>query len=284
MTISELIAGARERLRHADIPPDEASLDARLLAQHLLGWDTARMLTSGNDPESDGFADRYEVLVRRRVLREPVAYITGTREFWNLTFEVSPAVLIPRPETEGLVEAILEQFPTRDFPLNMVDVCTGSGCIAVAIASERPRAHVLATDLSESALAVARRNAARHGVSAQIDFVCADLMDGIAGTFDAVVSNPPYVPMGARRSLQPEVKDFEPGMALFGGPEGLDVTQRLVRQSLGHLNSGGYLMFEFGDGQENVIRELISGTVGLTMVDVKADLRGIPRAAIARRA
>lgn len=282
-TINARVAEARHRLRDAGIPHDEAALDARLLAQHLLGWDTAQIFASGNDREAAGFADRYEAAITRRARREPVAYITGSREFWSLTFDVSSAVLIPRPETEGLVEAVLERFPVRQTPLKIVDLCTGSGCIAVAIASERPQARILATDLSESALVVARQNAARHGVGAQIDFVRADLMDGLTGTFDLIMSNPPYVPMGAREGLQPEVKDFEPEMALFSGRDGLDVTERLVRQSVDYLDRGGYLIFEFGDGQESEIRELISRTGGLTMVDVRRDLRGIPRTAIAMR-
>jgi release factor glutamine methyltransferase len=282
-SISTRVAAARQRLRDAGIRRDEAALDARLLAQDLLGWDSARILTSGNDEEPAWFATRYEAAVDRRTLREPLPYITGTREFWNLPFEVSSAVLIPRPETEGLVEAVLELFPERDAPLKIVDACTGSGCVAVAIASELPYAGVLATEISEPALAVARRNAERHRVSDRVQFLRADLLAGVVGPFDAILSNPPYVPAGARPALQPEVRDFEPPIALFGGDDGLEIARRLAVDSVPRLRSGGYLIFEFGDGQEEVIRELISTTPGLTMVDARPDLQGIARIAVVRR-
>jgi release factor glutamine methyltransferase len=282
-TINARVAAARHRLRNARIGHDDAALDARLLAQHLLGWDNTRILTSGNDEEPAGFAAQYEAAVDRRVGREPLAYITGTREFWNLTFEVSADVLIPRPETEGLVEATLERFPDDGRSLSVMDVCTGSGCIAIAIASERPQARVIATDISEPALVVARRNAVRHGVSDRVDCVCADLMSGLGGTFDVIVSNPPYVPAGARSALQPEVGKFEPSTALFAGPEGRDIAERLVPESVTRLKRGGYLIVEFGDGQEMSARELIARTEGLTIVDIRHDLQGIARVAIARR-
>ncbi|HUQ72474.1 MAG TPA: peptide chain release factor N(5)-glutamine methyltransferase, partial [Planctomycetaceae bacterium] len=213
----------------------------------------------------------------------PLSYIVGTREFWNLTFEVSSAVLIPRPETEGLVEAVLERFPERDVPLQIADVCTGSGCVAVAIATERPRARVLASDISESALVVAGRNAERHGVADRVRCVKSDLLAGLNGPFDLVVANPPYVPAGARPALQPEVRDFEPSIALFAGADGLDMAERLASQAVTRLKPGGYLIFEFGDGQEAAIRGLVSRTEGLTMVDAKDDLQEIARVAITQR-
>ena len=283
MTINARVAAARLRLREAGIRADEAMLDARLLAEHLLGWDTARLLTSGNDEEPPWFASRYEATVGRRAQREPLPYIVGTREFWNLTFEVSSAVLIPRPETEGLVEAVLEQFPERDVPLQIADVCTGSGCVAIAIAIERPSAHVVASDISESALVIAGRNAARHGVADRVRCVRGDLLAGLDGPFDLVVANPPYVPAGARPALQPEVRDFEPSIALFGGANGLDMAEQLASQAVTRLKPNGYLIFEFGDGQEAAIRELISRTEGLTMVDAKHDLQEIARVAITQR-
>ena len=282
-TLHEQIAAARQRLCQAGIPSDEAALDARLLAQHLLGWGAARLLTSEDEAGPDDFLARYDAVVARRAGREPLAYITGTKEFWSLAFEVSPDVLIPRPETELLVEAVLERFPDKDASPLVMDVCTGSGCLAIAIASERPRARVTATDISEPALALARRNASRLGVGDRVQAVHADLMSGIIGTFDVIVSNPPYVPERDRPGLQPEVRDFEPTVALFGGPDGLDVIEALVRQSLARLSAGGYLMFEFGAGQEPSVRQLISAVAGLRMLEVKRDLAGIPRVALARR-
>jgi release factor glutamine methyltransferase len=282
-TINTRLAEARHRLCAAGIPTDEAALDARLLAQFLLGWDSARILTSGNDAESEGFANRYEAAISRRATREPLAYITGVREFWNRPFEVSAAVLIPRPETEGLVEELLDRFPDTDTPMTLVDACTGSGCVAVSIACERRNARIVATDLSRPALTIARRNAARHGVGDRVRCVRADLVAGLAGPFDAIVANPPYVPVGVRRALQPEVRDFEPEIALFAGPDGLEITARLLQQSLPILKRGGHLIFEFGDGREMAVRELVAAAGGLLLAGVRSDLRGIPRVAVALR-
>ncbi len=170
-------------------------------------------------------------LVARRVTREPLAYIVGHREFWGLDLEVNPAVLIPRPSTELIVEAILELFPLQQAPLNVVDVCTGCGCVAVALAHERPAAAIVATDISEQALAVARRNAVRHGVADRVSFRHGDLLAGIDGTFDAILANPPYVLDRARPALQPEVRDHEPSVALFGGADGMTLLNRLVARS-----------------------------------------------------
>jgi release factor glutamine methyltransferase len=284
ITIHARVAKGRERLRHAGIGPEEADLDARLLAQKLLGWDAARFFTSANEPEPDDFAALYERLVARREGREPLAYITGRQEFWGLEFEVSPAVLIPRPETELIVEVALARFPDRHASLEVADVCTGSGCLAVALAHERPGARVVAADVSADALRTARRNADRHGVADRVELVQADVFDGTedAGA-DLIVSNPPYVPEGDRVTLQPEVRDHEPPIALFAGEDGLAVIRRLVEQSTGRLKTGGLLIFEFGLGQADAVRALISQRPGLTMLDVKQDLQGIPRTAVACR-
>jgi release factor glutamine methyltransferase len=282
-TINARIAEGRHRLLGAGIDHDESALDARLLAQAVLGWDTARILTSGDELEPSPFASQYDELISRRAHREPLSYITGTREFWNLSIEVSPAVLIPRPETEGLVEAVNELFHDHQAVLRIADVCTGSGCVAVAIASERPNVRVIATDDSAAAVDIARRNTVRHAVTDRVECVRGDLLKPLRGTFDVIVANPPYVPTGARAGLQPEVRDFEPAIALFAGADGLDFIRRLVVESPGRLTQTGYLMFEFGDGQETAVRELISASDGLRMVDVKRDLQGIARIAIGRR-
>ena len=281
-TINARIADGRHRLQRSGINHDEAALDARLLAQALLGWDAARVLTAGNDTEPSWFAAQYEALLSRREKREPLPYITATREFWNLSFEVSPDVLIPRPETEGLVEALIEFFPNRHASIRIADVCTGSGCVAIAIAIERPRAELVAADASTPALQVARRNVERHHVADRVTCVQGDLLAPLTGAFDAIVANPPYVPLVSRNGLQPEVRDFEPGLALFGGADGLELIRRLISESAPLLQKHGYLMFEFGDGQETAVRQLISDSDTLTMVDVKHDLQGIGRIAIAQ--
>jgi len=283
ITIHTRVAAARRRFREAGIPLDEADLDARLLAEHLLGWDAARFFTSADGPEPDDFAAAYESLVARRAGREPLAYLTSRQAFWDLVFEVSPAVLIPRPESELIVEAALELFPAATGALTIVDVGTGSGCLAVALARERPAARAIATDTSDAALDLARRNAARHGVADRIQFVRGDLIDPVATPVDLIVCNPPYVAEGDRPGLQPEVRDHEPAIALFGGLDGLAIVRRLIEQAPRRLTRGGVLIFEFGFGQADRVTELISHTPGLTMLGVRPDLQGIPRAAIAKR-
>jgi release factor glutamine methyltransferase len=281
-TINARIAEGRHRLLGAGIEHDEAALSARLLAQAVLGWNTTQILTSGDEIEPPAFAAEFGELIARRAHREPLAYITGTREFWNLSFEVSPAVLIPRPETESLIEAVNTMFPDRDGSLRVADVCTGSGCVAVAIAVERRGARVVAADLSAASLEIARRNVTRHGVRDRVECVQGDLLTPLTGSFDLIVANPPYVAVGARTALQPEVRNFEPESALFAGSDGLEVIRRLVSDSPARLDQDGYLMFEFGDGQELDVSELISASERLRMVDIKRDLQGIARIAIAR--
>jgi release factor glutamine methyltransferase len=282
VTIHRHVAEARQRLRAAGIAATESDLDARLLAQHVLGWTTERFLTDAQSREPADFATRYDSLVARRAARVPLAYIVGTREFWGLDFEVTSAVLIPRPATELIVEALLDRFPDRHGELSVADICTGSGCVAVAIAHERPAARVIATDLSLDALTVATRNATRHGVAARIDFRQGDLVDPIEGEFDAIVANPPYVVDAARPALQPEVRDYEPAMALFGGADGLGIVSRLVAAAPAHLKPDGWLMFEFGYGQEPEIELLVGGSGALELVDIRRDIDGIGRTAITR--
>jgi release factor glutamine methyltransferase len=283
VTIHGRVASARQRLRDAGISHTESELDARLLAQHVLGWTTERFLTDGQSAEPDDFNAQYEPLVERRATREPLAYIVGVREFWGLDFEVSPAVLIPRPSTELIVEAVLARFPHRTTPLAMADICTGCGCVAVALAHERPASRILATDISRDALTVARRNAERHGVADRVTVRHGDLVDGIAGDLDAIVANPPYVVDRAGPALQPEVRDHEPAVALFGGADGLGLLTRLVADAPKLLRAGGFLVFEFGLGQDVEIEELLEDAPDLTLVDVMRDLDGIARTAVAQR-
>ena len=286
------VASARVRLRDAGLSLAEADLGARLLAEHLLGWDAARYFTSGGEPERDGFARSYDALVSRRAAREPLAYIIGRQEFWDLPFEMSPAVLIPRPETELIVEAALDMLRERhgrpDAPgqgagLRIADACTGCGCVAIALARELPHAQIVGTDISDAALGVARRNAARHGVDRRVTFVRTDVLAGLSGPFDAIVANPPYVRSGDRPGLQPEVREHEPGVALFGGADGVDIVARLVAQAWARLRADAPLIFEFGFGQDMAVEQLISEAPGLTMIGLRRDLQGIARTAIAKR-
>jgi release factor glutamine methyltransferase len=198
-SLHELTTSAAARLKRAGIAPEEADLDAQLLAARVLGWDRARFIASWRDPAPANFSEGFNHIVARRERREPISQILGVREFWGLEFEVTRDVLTPRPETEGIIEAVKEHMggPGSDDRPIIEDIGTGSGCIAVALAKELPRARFIALDISQPALDVARRNARRHGVSDRIAFVRTNVAD--AGTdIDAIVSNPPYVPLGDR--------------------------------------------------------------------------------------
>jgi release factor glutamine methyltransferase len=285
-SIQARVATARQRLRDAGIAARESEIDARLLAQQVLDWTTERYLTDAGAAEPDTFADAYDALVARRATREPLAYIVGHREFWGMKFEVNADVLIPRPSTELIIEAMLDLFPERTAALTIGDVCTGCGCLAVAMACERPAATIVGSDISPAALAVARRNAERHDVADRITFRTGDLLAGLDVTdrkFDAILANPPYVVDRARPALQPEVRDFEPAVALFGGSDGLGLITRLVAEAPGRLKPGGYLIFEFGFGQDVEVEELLHPASDLTLVGVRRDLQGISRTAVARR-
>src|SRR5688572_9440258 len=221
------IAAARQALVEARFRPEDAAVDAEVLAREVLGWDRARLLAHGREPAPPGFAARYQQAIDRRVRREPVAMITGHREFWGLDFSVTPATLVPRPETEMIVEEALRFVPV-DRDVTILDVGTGTGCLAIALAHERPRARVVATDISHAALLVAADNARRHGVANRVHFVCADLVAGLAVHADLIVSNPPYVPDQSAAVLPADVVRYEPSMALFGGRDGLSVMRRLL--------------------------------------------------------
>ena len=277
------MAEARGRFREAGLSSKGAELDARLLAQFALGWSAERFITSAHEGEPPEFASRYEALVARRIQREPLAYIVGQQEFWGLPFEVSPAVLIPRSETELIVEVVLELCPHVNGIVTVADLCTGSGNVAVAIATERPAARIAATDISQVALDVARQNARRLGVAGRIDFRCTDLLDGLQGPFDVITCNPPYVAERDRPGLQPEVRDHEPDVALFGGSDGFHLVERLVRDAAGYLRPGGHLLFEFGLGQDDRVESLVAETAELRLVELRRDLQGIARTAVVER-
>jgi len=285
-TLHRHIQDARRRFARAGIEAVEAAIDADVLARHALGgWERGQLLAGLRDACPPGFAEGFEPLVRRREQREPTGYLTGHREFWSLEFEVGPGVLIPRPETELLVEEVLARVTSRveGSHLRLADVGTGSGCLAVALARWLPGAQIVATDVSDAALRVARRNAARHKVGDRVLVLQGDLLQSADGLFDVIVSNPPYVPAGDLASLQPEILAFEPVGALEGGLDGLDVIRRLVPEAATRLVPGGWLMFEFGFGQSEGVRAIMAGEPRFALVDLRADLAGIPRVAVARR-
>lgn len=282
MTIHDLVQGARNRFLNAGISASLATLDAEVLARQVLGWDRARFVADRNERASSAFLLRYEPLVARRERREPVSYIIGTREFWGLPFEVGPDVLIPRPETEFIVEETLAAIGPNAAP-RIVDVGTGSGCIAIALACEIPGATVVATDLSSHALDVARRNASRHSVSDRVTFVETSFLDGIDGNVDVIVSNPPYVPSVSEPGLTPEVREYEPPVALYGGTDGLDALRSVLEGAAEKLARGGLLVMEFGCGQDDCVRGLVASVNGLEIVKIRHDLQDIPRTVVCRR-
>ena len=244
--------------------------DAELLLAHVLRCDQVALLTHPERPLSASEATQYESVLMRRLRSEPMQYITGQQEFYGLAFEVSPDVLIPRPETEHLVEAVLKHVKPN---ARIVDVGTGSGAIAVALAHALPRAQVTAVDLSPVALEVARRNAQRNAVSDRVTFLLSDLLVAVEGAdFDVIVSNPPYVAEG--EVLEPQVSNYEPRSALYAGPTGLEIYERLIPQARKRLKPDGWLMLEIGFGQQAAVKALLHGWNALSLVP---DLQGIPR-------
>jgi len=280
-TLFQLVVAARERFARAGIPPDQAAIDAEVLARHLLGWDRATYLMRRDEPLPAADRTRYDALVKRRARREPVAYITGRREFWGREFVVSPAVLVPRPETEVLVEAVLARLGDRTRPWRIADTGTGSGCLAVTLAAELPASRVVATDISAPALQVARTNAVRHGVDRRVLMVQTSLLTGVAGPFDVVAANLPYIPLPCAATLSPDVRDYEPHEALFGrGEDGLDTIRELLMQATSRLSPDGLLFLEFGFGQGEVMRAELARTP-LRLLDVLRDLQGHERTLVA---
>ncbi len=280
-TFSSYVAGGAVRLQLGP-HSDSARRDAETLLMHLLGKDRAWMLAHADDELGYECAEQYIALLERRFAGEPMQYIFGEAEFYRLPFRVTRDVLIPRPETEHVVEKVLELAAKFSNP-RIVDVGTGSGAIAVALAHELPDAMVTATELSAAALNVARENAQRNGVAERVRFLEGDLLEPVASEqFDIVVSNPPYVSMGDRGSLAVEVRDYEPEQALFAGADGLDMYERLIPWAYNLLAPGGTLVLEIGHGQEPPVGALL-GEAGFDNIEFSPDLQGIPRVACARR-
>jgi release factor glutamine methyltransferase len=249
-----------------------------LILAHVLGCDRTSLLTHPERLLSAQQAELFEILLKRRLASEPVQYLTGEQEFFGLLFAVSPAVLIPRPETEHLVEAVLERLD-RDATPRIVDIGTGSGAIAVAIAHARPRSQVMAVDISLAALEVARRNAERHGVIDRVTLRQSDLLaEAGSAEFDVVVSNPPYIANGEK--LEPQVAHYEPRSALYAGPTGLEIYERLIPQAIQVLKPHGWLMMEIGYGQQPALEALLGGW---SEVSFAPDLQGIQRVVQAKK-
>jgi release factor glutamine methyltransferase len=260
----------------------QAVLEAKVLLLRAAAISEERYLAAPDKPCPTKAEAFFERLVAKRLAGVPLSHLTGRKEFWSIPFEVTPSVLVPRPETEGLVEKVLE-LSTRESE-TILDVGTGSGCIAIALAKELPRAEIQAVDVSERALRVARRNAARQKVK-HIEFRRSDLFSAFRGTgvrFDFIVSNPPYISQAEWDALPPDVRDFEPRRALLAGESGLETIERLVRRAGTFLKPGGYLIFEIGEGQRDKVLGLFSRR--WTEIETAWDLAGKPRVITARRA
>lgn len=282
-TVGETRAWALGELKRAGI--DAPALTADLLTGFALGWDRVRILSHPEQEIDDAARELVRDLVRRRAGGEPLQYLTGEQEFYGLAFRVTPAVLVPRPETEFLVEQAIALMRRRaSAGVRFADIGTGSGCIAVSVARHVPGALGWAVDISAAALAVARENARRHGVADRIRFVRSDFLACFPEKpcLDFVLCNPPYVALDDYDSLPPEVKNHEPHEALFGGPTGMDPVRRLVPEAAARLAAGGSLLLEAGAGQAEEIARLMENE-GLSLHPVVNDLQGIPRCLIGTR-
>jgi len=252
---------------------DSPRLDAELLLADTLGLDRVGLYVNFERPLQADELAVYREKVRRRASREPLAYILGRTEFWSLPLRVTPAVLIPRPDTELLVE---EALPRLSGAARVLDVGTGSGALAIALAHERPECRVVAIDVSAEALAVAAENACNNRVAERIGFIPADLAALAGGPFDLIVANPPYIPSAELATLMPEVRDFEPPLALDGGSDGLDAYRALARQAEAMLAPGGWLLVEVGIGQAAAVEKMFV-SAGLAEIFISHDLAGIER-------
>ncbi|HMV85761.1 MAG TPA: peptide chain release factor N(5)-glutamine methyltransferase [Blastocatellia bacterium] len=282
-TIAETLKQAGERLRAAQVPND--LLDAQSLLAEALGQDRTYLIVNFNQQLDDELLTNYQALIERRAAGEPLQYITGRQEFFGLDFEVTPAVLIPRPETELIIEETirLAQQHNLDQPV-IVDVGTGSGCIAVTLAREIEDAQVFACDISPAALRVAERNAARHNLQCRVQFIESDLLAAFEENHfaDFILSNPPYVAAHELATLQREVRDWEPHLALTDRNDGLSFYRRLLHEAPARLKPGGYLICELGFGQSEAVTTMIDSAMWQAprLLD---DLQSIPRTLVLRK-
>lgn len=277
-SVGGVLRSARERLRTAGI--DTAGLDARLLAGEVLGLSATELIVADDWPVTRADALRLEAMIARRLAGEPVGRILGRRGFFGLELELSPATLEPRPDTETVVEAALDRVADRGRPIRIVDVGTGSGAIFLAILSALPNAVGLGTDLSPEAAATAARNAMRLGFADRSRVCVCDLASAVAGPVDLFVSNPPYIPSGDIKGLEPAVRDHDPRLALDGGPDGLDAYRRLVAEAARLVAPSGALVLELGVDQARSVADLCRAG-GFSVSDVRRDLGGRPRALVA---
>ncbi|MGD0765355.1 MAG: peptide chain release factor N(5)-glutamine methyltransferase [Dehalococcoidia bacterium] len=274
MTLAEVLHAAQRRLRAAGI--DDAGLEAEVLLRHALGLDRSRLFASPQDEIDDQRRREFDALVARRLAREPAAYVTGHKEFYGLDLETTPDALIPRPETELLVDEALRLAPA-DEPFVIADVGTGCGAIAIALAARLPKAVIYAIDASPAALALAERNAGRLLPAGRIRFLSGDLLDPLPEPAGLIVANLPYVKTSDWQALPPEIRDHEPRSALDAGPTGTEVIERLLREAPRHLKGNGVLLVEIGWDQGDRMREIAGRLLPGARVEIKKDLAALDR-------
>jgi release factor glutamine methyltransferase len=285
-SIRQAFVETAQILREAGIETPE--LDARLLLCHAAGLTHERYVARAREVLCPDEAARLEGAIARRLKREPVARIMGEREFYGRSFVLGPDTLDPRPDTETLIEAVLDivrKKGWRDRPLELLDLGTGTGCILVTLLAELPHARGIGMDLSAEALAIAVANAGRHGVSTRASFVAADWLDAVTGTFDLILSNPPYLATGEIAGLAEEVATYDPRIALDGGPDGLDAYRRIAARAGDHLSQNGRILVEIGPGQAEAVAAIFAGA-GLRpdeALGFRLDLAGRPRLVVAGR-
>lgn len=278
ISIGDALRQATQALDHAGVA--EARREAGSLLSHIIRKDRTFLISHVEDLVDGGELERFEKAVARRAVGEPTQYITGTQDFFGRSFRVTPDVLIPRPETELLVEAALKLMATA---ASICDVGTGSGCIAITLLAERADAHAVAIDVSEAALEVARQNARDHVVEERVEFVLSDCFARLdPSPFNLIVSNPPYVSAAMLSGLQREVRDYEPRVALSPGADGLKVIRRLLGEAPEFLRSGGYLMMEIGFDQGESVQQMVDENVW-TLEDILPDLQCIPRIVVLQK-
>jgi release factor glutamine methyltransferase len=278
-TLGDLRREATQKFRAAGIESAEA--DARAILVHATGLEAAKLLSADRDEASQTAIEKFESAIARRISGEPVARITGKREFWSLSFTLGSETLVPRPETETIVEAALEQIGDKRRALAVLDLGTGSGAILAALLTELPNARGVAVDRSEVALAIARANLKGLSLHDRVTYVCGDWAAALAGTFDLIVSNPPYVTSAELALLSPEVREHDPALALDGGLDGLDAYRAIVNQIEDRLAASGVAVLELGIGQEADVAALVHASDRLGIRDpARRDLAGIPRALV----
>lgn len=287
-TLAASVRSASRALEAAGWDVSSAWLDAEVLARTILEWDLAEWLLRQDQPASEAFRASFDSALTRRLRHEPIAYITGEREFYGRSFRVSQAVLIPRPETELVIEEGLLALAARrsegvSAP-KVMDVGVGSGVLAITLALEAPSARLVATDVSTAALEVAASNVQRFDLSDRVDLRHASLLGDCAdGRLDLVVSNPPYVSEQDRPALMPDVRDYEPEVALFGGEDGLEVIRALIPAAARGLRPGGWFVMEMGSGQSDGVTAIVGESAELELIRISDDLAGIRRVVVARR-